>query len=448
MKINLRILLVILPLFLLNCSEEPTEPTGNFKVGGVVYQKNEPIPNTPLQLKKNDDVVQETTSDEKGYFEFKNVAEAKYTLVTKQSLDNGSFLESPTEINVNGDLYLENLILPKPVALIDPISFTTRSIELQWTPYTGNGFYEYKVYRHNSTALDETTGTLIHVATSATDTTFNDEGQENGSSSGLQPNTNFYYRVYVNNEYGKLGGSNILETKTAQWDNEENFTAFYKLQSVISFALPRGFVSGLDSDGENIWILIVESNGGFYNKNLVKIIKYNYVIDSTLTKYEYNDEYIIPRSLMFADNFLWVYYDDVGAPWIKKISPETGEIVETFSSIRLEDMSSYGEYIYATGIYGTIAKMHLSDFTINETFTFSPFEGLIDGIASRENEFWITSRFNNRIVVFDSKNGNHIGVVETENADGGPGYYLCFVGNKLAYNMSGRIYINNIIVVP
>ncbi len=445
MKPGLRIIIVFLSLFFLNCSEKTTEPTGDFKVSGVVYQKNEVVPNTPLQLKKNDDVVQETTSDEKGYFEFRNVAEAKYTLVTKQTFDNGSFLESPTEINVNGDLYLESLILPKPVTLLNPISFTTKTIKLHWSPYTGNGFYEYKVYRHNSTALDETTGTLIHIATEPTDTTFIDGEQEGG----LFPNTTFYYRVYINNEYGRMGGSNILETKTAEWDNEENFTAFYNLEYNKSFSTPKGKILGLDSDGENLWVLIVESIGGYYSKNIVKIFKYDYENDTPLDTLIYTDEYIFPRSLMYADGFLWIYYDDVMGPWIYKISPETGEIVESFSSYTLEDMAAYNNF-YQTRVDtegDIIRKINLSDFSIAETFRFHPYDGLIDGIAARENELWITARFTNKIIILN-KNGNHIGVVESDNSNGGPAYKLCFIGEKLAYSDGTRIYIVDINGAP
>ncbi len=446
MKSSIRVLSIVLFLLFSNCSEKPTEPTGDFTVSGVLYRGTETASNTPLQLKKNNKIEQETISDEKGFFEFKNVTEAKYTIVTRQTFENGSFLEAPTEINVNGDLYLESLILPKPVTLLEPINFTTRTIELRWTPYTGNGFYEYKIYRHNSTALDETTGTLIHVATDAIDTTFIDEGQENGASIGLQPNTKFYYRVYINNEYGKMGGSNIIETKTAEWDNENNFTAFYKLQYNKSFTAPKGIICGLDTDGENLWMLIVESIGDYYTNNIVKVFKYDIENSTPLDTLVYTDEYIIPRSLMYADNYLWVYYDDVMGPWINKIEPETGEIVESFSSYTLEDMTAYDNYVYQTRVDtegDIIRKINLGDFSIAETYRFQLYEGLIDGISVRENELWITARFTNKIIILDN-NGNHIGVVETENS--GPGFYLCFISDKLAYSKDGRIYIYDIIV--
>ena len=54
--------------------------------------------------------------------------------------------------------------------------------------------------------MDETTGTLIYVATAITDTSFVD--------TDLFESTTYYYRVYVMNEFGRLGGSNINSAKT------------------------------------------------------------------------------------------------------------------------------------------------------------------------------------------------------------------------------------------
>jgi len=98
---------------------------------------------------------------------------------------------------------------------------------IQLTPlleYRLNNFYEYKIYRHYHTGLDENTGTLIHVSTSADDTIFNDIGTD--LEYGLTPATTYYYRVYINNNFGRLGGSNIIGVTTNKWENENNFTVF------------------------------------------------------------------------------------------------------------------------------------------------------------------------------------------------------------------------------
>lgn len=448
MKACIKTSIIFLLLLILSCSEESTNPTGIYKVSGVTYQNNVIVENASLQLKKDNEVVQETISDDTGYFEFSNVAADKYSLVTKQTSDNGSFLNSQTNLTVNGDVFLSSLVLPKPVTMLPPLSIGAKQIELCWTPYTGDGFYEYKVYRHNSTALDETTGTLCHIATNRNDTTFVDDGT-GFSDSGLMPDMTFYYRVYVNNEFGKMGGSNILKTKTNKWDNEGGFTAFYNLQLYKSFSTPRGTIYGLDTDGEYLWILSVESIGGYYNNNNVKLIKYNIGANAAETTFEYNDENIIPRSLMFADNYLWVFYDDVMGARMNKISPETGEVVSSFSANRLADMTSFNGYVYET-MYAVdgdfVRKKRLSDFSLVETFPIPIFAGLIDGIAVRENEMWITSRFINQIAIFNEQ-GKQTGVVTSIDGTGGPGFRLCFIGDKIAYNYGGTVYINDIITV-
>ncbi|MCA9749577.1 MAG: fibronectin type III domain-containing protein, partial [Romboutsia sp.] len=321
MKINSFIYLsvTVIIVVLSSCRNEPILSNGNYEVSGIVYKDGNPSSNTNILLQKNNEIIDETFSSSTGHFKFENVEQGYYSLVAKQLSSNGSFLNSPTSINVNQDIFIDNLLLPKPVELLQLINRTTRTIELKWTKYSGEGFYEYKVYRHNSTALDETTGTLIHISTNNEDTTFIDSGQENGPNIGLWPNSNFYYRVYINKEYGKMGGSNILETKTKEWENEENFTVFYSLEPLMSFSTLQGYITGLDSDGNNIYVLIVEDIGGFYTNNIVKILKYDIESNTPLDTLTYDDEYIIPRALTYADGYLWVYYDDLGSPWIKKI---------------------------------------------------------------------------------------------------------------------------------
>ena len=77
---------------------------------------------------------------------------------------------------------------------------------LRWTATDAVDFREYKIYQHETSGLDETTGTLIHVSTGIDDTVF--------TAVSLVPFNTYYFRVYVMNEYGKLGGSNIVSSKT------------------------------------------------------------------------------------------------------------------------------------------------------------------------------------------------------------------------------------------
>ena len=80
-------------------------------------------------------------------------------------------------------------------------------VELVWHPTDASDFREYKLYRKGDPGLDETTGDLTFVSTGRLDTTFVDGttlvGQE------------YYYRVYILNEFGRVGGSNLVSIQTA-----------------------------------------------------------------------------------------------------------------------------------------------------------------------------------------------------------------------------------------
>ena len=61
MKRNLRIVIVTLSLFFLNCSEEPTTPTGDFEVSGRVLQKGVAVENAFVKLDNPEGI--KTTTD-------------------------------------------------------------------------------------------------------------------------------------------------------------------------------------------------------------------------------------------------------------------------------------------------------------------------------------------------------------------------------------------------
>ncbi|UKN00230.1 fibronectin type III domain-containing protein [Paracrocinitomix mangrovi] len=79
-------------------------------------------------------------------------------------------------------------------------------IQISWDQSSDGNFSSYKLYKHNSSGLDETTGELIHVATSATDISFTDVD--------FNPLQTYYYRVYVENDNGLSNGSNIQSITT------------------------------------------------------------------------------------------------------------------------------------------------------------------------------------------------------------------------------------------
>ena len=106
---------------------------------------------------------------------------AARTLEASRSNDDGSFSERE--------------------ASLQPVS-SNGMVALSWLRTDAADFREYKVYRRDSPGIDEIAGELIFVSTARNDATFVDTDALAG--------TRYYYRVYVMNDSGRLGGSNIV----------------------------------------------------------------------------------------------------------------------------------------------------------------------------------------------------------------------------------------------
>jgi hypothetical protein len=145
-------------------------------------------------------------TDNNGYFEFTNVTNGQHEVTASKLLSKGNFTERTASITVDENFTLDDLILPEGVVLTEPQSVSDRSLMLKWTATDAPDFREYKVYRHHSSGLDESTGALVHVATSITDTTFR--------VPDLEPLEEYFFRVFVMNQFGRLGGSNIISATT------------------------------------------------------------------------------------------------------------------------------------------------------------------------------------------------------------------------------------------
>jgi hypothetical protein len=197
--------LLILPLLIsLSCKDKISDPGTKYTVKGKVLYNNSAIINAQVSLDKAANYS--TNTDEEGNFVINDVPEGTHQLTISKNLNDGNFTEISQTVAVTGDVDLSDLKLPKAVYLYPLQNVTSSSVDISWSPTDAIDFREYKIYRHTSPGLDETTGTLIYVATSINDTSFVD--------TGLFEWTTYYYRVYVMNEFGRLGGSNIASSKT------------------------------------------------------------------------------------------------------------------------------------------------------------------------------------------------------------------------------------------
>ncbi len=196
--------LVILFVFVVGCKDKVSEPANSFTVKGKVVDSNGPVSNAKVAIDKI--VNWETTTDINGDFDIKGVTKGEHSLSYSYSDTSGAFVESSANLNVNEDVFLNSLKLPIPPNLDTITEIGVTSLKLKWNLTDAEDFREYKLFRRDTPGLDETSGELIYVGTARSDTTFIDDDIPSGKT--------YYYRVYIMNEFGKLGGSNIVSATT------------------------------------------------------------------------------------------------------------------------------------------------------------------------------------------------------------------------------------------
>jgi len=206
------IFIIVSFLILASCEKDSTSPEGNvYTVKGTVINSTGPVMNATVKI---DDATNWTTKTiDDGSFEINDVTKGSHKLTVEQQSDNGQFSIQSENLEVQNDISLQAFLLPEPVYLKEAVieqNILNDKINLNWTKTIAEDFREYKIYRHTSSGLDETTGELIHVSTSRTDTSFIDS---------LLHSARYFYRVFVLNDYGQIGGSNIIEVVTDEYQN-------------------------------------------------------------------------------------------------------------------------------------------------------------------------------------------------------------------------------------
>ncbi len=192
------------------CEEDTYSPDKKYTVSGTVYHLGVRASNISVSIDDSNTLT--VLTDDQGNFDILNVVTGQHQLklyktfsgIEKSQLNSsdGAFSERTYNIDVNEDMVMNSLLLPKPVILQNPRVDST--VVIKWSSSDVEDFREYKIYRHTSSGLDETTGELIHISTSRMDTSYFE------NTLNLDAGT-YFYRVFVMNEFGKLGGSNIVE---------------------------------------------------------------------------------------------------------------------------------------------------------------------------------------------------------------------------------------------
>lgn len=94
---------------------------------------------------------------------------------------------------------------PDPVTLLEPTNLTVSSADLTWSRYEGSRYAAYQVYYDTSPAVTENS-TLVETIT--------DRLTNSTTVSSLTDDTEYFFRIYVMNEFALTSGSNVMSAKT------------------------------------------------------------------------------------------------------------------------------------------------------------------------------------------------------------------------------------------
>lgn len=414
-----------------------------YTISGTISYQNAPQSGVALALVTSSsssyELIDTTYSSGNGAFTFSDIPEGQYLIEATMESVEGVRIADSYDVVVTGDTELEHLKLPDPLTLFEPLEVTNNTIKLHWSQHQGGNFYEYKIYWGIGTALDDATGNLIHIATSVTDTTF--------LVDGLSSNTLYSYRVYVNNRFGIVSGSNILQVLTDRYANQESFTTLYSLNEITNFSPPGGILSGVDSDGSYLWLVTVKNVGGYYDNNIVKVIYYDHINGSILKEFEYTDEYSRPYGLAWDGKHVIIAYSATGSgsQKLRFLEPDSGKIIKELSLLYgSQDITYDGTNVLVSYYYNIIEVINPHNGGLVATYNNPMESGANFGIAFRTGEIWLSNKISDQLAIMDTS-GTQTGYSTNPVLSGVNGYdshlHLSFHQNNLVMIKNSRVYI-------
>jgi hypothetical protein len=205
MKSRIFILLLVSMILATACKKDKEEEDTLYRISGYLLSDGEPMGNAQVNIDQLEQY--KTTTNDEGYFSITDVSPGEHTLNAVKTFEMGYYIQRSFDLDMNNDLQLDELILPNPVAIMGVVMDTVENlVTITWNSSQAEDFREYKLYSHNTTGLDELTGTLEHVSTNRADTVL---------TLSMPSATTRYFRVFVMNDYGQLGGSNIVRATSS-----------------------------------------------------------------------------------------------------------------------------------------------------------------------------------------------------------------------------------------
>lgn len=187
----------ILLLILFSCKGDITE----FNLSGKVFMEGEAQENASVTITNL--LGFSDTTDINGYYLINAVPEGTRILYAEKTFPNGSFTGKAIELDVSRNIVLDDIHLSRSIEFVSvELDSVNNKAILVWQESDAVDFMEYRVFSHNLPSFEEGSASLLHVASSISDTTF---------EYIMPSNISMYFRVIVYNEFGKLAGSDIQE---------------------------------------------------------------------------------------------------------------------------------------------------------------------------------------------------------------------------------------------
>jgi hypothetical protein len=364
---KLTILCFLIPFILMTgCNKEEEIPgSATYDISGKLYMNTLPVKNVKLNI---DDLEQyKTTTDDEGRFLIENVSAGDHKLNAVFNDNDQSFSQRSFDLVVNTDLILNNLKLPNPVTISCTLDSLTNIVTISWNKSDAEDFREYKLYSHSSSGLDETTGTLEHVATDANDTIMEIQ---------LESYTKRYFRVFVMNDMGQLGGSNIISA-TSSFINLLTYGDFEDSAGFFATWEVGGNVSIVDSNQINgDYCLLLQSMSDTANNSYtVCSFTYPQILLQQNEEYELSFWYKWKKGISFWMYPLYFYYTQDNERFLNVIITPPGEYYDwswilieedlewTYYSVRFYPNSASSVQFY---FEGSIDELYFDDLKLKK----------------------------------------------------------------------------------
>ncbi|ETR73372.1 MAG: hypothetical protein OMM_01006 [Candidatus Magnetoglobus multicellularis str. Araruama] len=317
--------------------------------------------------------------------------------------------------------YIDDLRIddaPQAITLYDPSNITEQSITLSWNQNTDDDFSHYEIYRHTAANVTRS-HQLLTTITSANVCAYTD-------TDILNPNSTYYYKIYVVDQTGLINQSTNVIVATTTWGQKQHTAPFIDdMESGDNFGNEQPWAI-TDEDAHSGTFSWSDSPDGSYENNMNRSL----YLDVDLSK-THRPVMTFWHRYNLQDHADWGYVyisNDNGSHWNKRY------YVTGYSGLNWERVEmNLSDYAYQKIIIrfqiSTDSSLvedgwHIDDIQIidNPAVTVYPFFDDLESENTQEN--WILSTAQK--ISSDSFSGHHC-LTDSPNGNGAHSVYVDLV---------------------